>query len=97
MSKSRAELILEKAGIRQQTILDLLLDAKANVVKKSNPSSSEELTKAIIAFVYKKAKELEGTVSAFYNALGVLLTKNARKGIYLKVDQQPDLDTVQAA
>lgn len=97
MSKSRAELILEKAGVRSQTILDILIDAKTNVIKDSDPKSDEDLTKAIISYVYKQAKKLEGTIASFYNALGVMLTKLVRKGTYLKVDEQPDLDTVSAA
>lgn len=97
MSKSRAELILERVGIRQQTMLDLLLDAKAHVVQSEDPKTSKELTQAIIQYTYKKAKEVDGTIKSFYNALGVLLTKHARKGIYLSVDKKPDLDTVRAA
>lgn len=97
MSKSRAELILEKVGIRQQTMLDILLDAKAHVVQNENPQTSQALTRAIIRYTYKKAKEVDGTIKSFYNALGVLLTKHSRKGIYLAVDKKPDLDTVRAA
>ncbi len=53
MSKSRAELILERVGIRQQTMLDLLLDAKAHVVQSEDPKTSKELTQAIIQYTYK--------------------------------------------